>query len=413
MELKSSVRTLEHVPLSKLTPFQENMKMLSDGNYRKLRREIEETGFSFAVHVWENMGHLFILDGHQRVECLRRMYENMPDPLVPIVKVAAVDFKEAKRKVMAAASQYGEFNTDNLRKMIETSGLTISQCADHFHFPEIDLKALIPDVIPPYGEEAPLSEPKVVKTVKGDVYELGGHRLVCGDATVLEDAEKLMRGEKADMVWTDPPYNVAYEGKTKDALTIENDSMEGKAFYQFLYDAFVNMLTATKPGGAIYVAHADSEGANFRSAMVGGGWLLKQCLIWVKQHMVMGRQDYHWQHEPILYGWAPGAAHNWYSDRKQTTVLNFDRPHRNEEHPTMKPVDLIEYMLGNSSARGDIVLDPFGGSGSTLVACQKQGRKARLLELDPKYCDVIVTRYCKLVESAEIIRNGEKVIWSF
>lgn len=231
------------------------------------------------------------------------------------------------------------------------------------------------------------------KTKPGDLYQLGRHRLICGDATVLTDIDKLMAGEKADAIWTDPPYNVAYQGKTKDSLTIENDAMNGEDFYTLLHAAFNNMILHTNSGGAIYIAHADTEGMNFRKAMVDAGWLLKQCLIWVKQSMVMGRQDYHWKHEPILYGWAPGASHNWFTDRKQTTVLEFNRPSRNADHPTMKPVELVEYCLGNSCAPQGLVLDCFGGSGTTLIACEKSGRSARLSEIDPKYCDVIVKRW--------------------
>lgn len=229
----------------------------------------------------------------------------------------------------------------------------------------------------------------------GDVWLLGRHKLLCGDSTVADEVAKMMGEERADLVWTDPPYNVAYEGKTKEALTIQNDKQGDADFYQFLYDAFLTMFMFTRPGGGIYVAHADTEGANFRKAMVDAGWLFKQCLVWVKQTLVMGRQDYHWKHEPILYGWAPGAAHTWLGDRKQTTVLNFDKPSRNGEHPTMKPVELVEYCLNNSVIPGGLVLDLFGGSGTTLIACEKTGRNARIVELDPKYCDVIVARWEK------------------
>lgn len=244
------------------------------------------------------------------------------------------------------------------------------------------------------------------KTKLGDIYKLGNHRLLCGDSTIYTDIERLFVDKKADMIWTDPPYNVAYEGKTKEALKIQNDSMDGDSFYKFLYDAYTAMFMVTKPGGSIYVAHADSEGANFRKAMVDSGFLLKQCIIWVKNSIVMGRQDYHWQHEPILYGWAPGASHNWYSDRKQSTVFNCKRPQRNAEHPTMKPVELIEYFIGNSSQPGELVFDPFGGSGSTMIAAEKSGRVSYLCELDPKYCDVIVARWEKFTgKKAELI-NG-------
>jgi site-specific DNA-methyltransferase (adenine-specific) len=206
---------------------------------------------------------------------------------------------------------------------------------------------------------------------------------------------------------TDPPYNVAYEGKTKDALTIENDSMGDDDFYKFLYDFYSALTTAVKKGGAIYVWHASSEVINFGKAMVDAGWLLKQQLIWVKNTMVMGRQDYQWKHEPCLYGWLAGNSHKWYSDRKQTTVIEWDKPQRNGEHPTMKPIGLFAYQIENSSKKGDIVIDAFGGSGTTMVACEQLKRKARIIEFDPKYCDVIVKRMVKLDPTLVIKRNGE------
>jgi site-specific DNA-methyltransferase (adenine-specific) len=243
--------------------------------------------------------------------------------------------------------------------------------------------------------------------ILGDLFEIGEHRLLCGDSTQTDTFEKLMQGELADMVVTDPPYNVAYEGKTKDALTIENDSMGNDDFYKFLYDFYTALTTAVKKGGAIYVWHASSEVINFGKAMVDAGWLLKQQLIWVKNTMVMGRQDYQWKHEPCLYGWLKGDSHKWYSDRKQTTVIEWDKPMRNGEHPTMKPIGLFSYQIENSSKKGDIVIDAFGGSGTTMVACEQLNRKARIIEYDPKYCQVIIDRMKKLDPSLEIKRNGE------
>lgn len=197
----------------------------------------------------------------------------------------------------------------------------------------------------------------------------------------------------ADLLVTDPPYNVAYEGKTADALTIENDSMGDADFRDFLRKCYAAADSVMRPGASFYVWHADSEGFNFRGAAHDIGWQIRQCIVWVKNCMVLGRQDYQWRHEPCLYGWKEGAAHSWYSDRKQTTVLEFDKPRRNGEHPTMKPVDLIKYQVENSSAPGDIVLDLFGGSGTTLIACEMTGRINRSMELDPRYCDVIVRRW--------------------
>jgi len=214
-----------------------------------------------------------------------------------------------------------------------------------------------------------------------------------------------MEEKLADIVVTDPPYNVDYEGGT--GLKIINDKMSDDSFYQFLYDFYTALGSFTKPGGSWYVWHADSEGANFRRAMADSGLYLKQCLIWVKNRIVLGRQDYHWKHEPCLYGWKPGASHNWYSDRKQSTILEFDRPSRNAEHPTMKPVELITYLIGNSSKNGMIVADGFLGSGTTMVAAHQLNRKCYGMELDPKYCQVIIDRMRKLDPSIQIKRNGQ------
>lgn len=219
------------------------------------------------------------------------------------------------------------------------------------------------------------------------------HRVMCGDSTSIEAVETLMDGALADQLITDPPYNVAYTGKTKDALTIQNDSMGDDAFRQFLRDAFVSADAVMKPGAVFYIWHSDSEGFNFRGACKDAGWTVRQCLIWKKSSLIMGRQDYHWKHEPCLYGWKDGAAHLWSTDRKQTTVLEFDKPQRNDLHPTMKPVDLIEYQVMNNTEGEDVVLDLFAGAGSTLIACEKTGRYARMMELDPKYCDVIIRRW--------------------
>jgi site-specific DNA-methyltransferase (adenine-specific) len=266
------------------------------------------------------------------------------------------------------------------------------------------------------GEELEAQEddyeiPDEIKTdiVLGDLFEIGEHRLLCGDSTQTDTFEKLMQGELADMVVTDPPYNVAYEGGTKEKLTIENDSMSNDDFYKFLYDFYTALSTAVKKGGVIYVWHASSEIINFAKAMVDSGWLLKQQLIWVKSSMVMGRQDYQWKHEPCLYGWLKGDSHKLYSDRKQTTVIEWDKPQRNGEHPTMKPIGLFSYQIENSSKIGDIVIDAFGGSGTTMVACEQIKRKARIIEYDPKYCQVIIDRMRKLDPTLVIKKNGNAI----
>lgn len=235
--------------------------------------------------------------------------------------------------------------------------------------------------------------PKSTTTKLGDVYQLGKHRIMCGDSTDPANIEKLMDGKHADIWVTDPPYNVKYEGKTKDALTIDNDSMDDDSFLQFLTDAFSAVVPFLKEGGSFYIWHADSEGYNFRKACKVSGLTIRQCLVWNKNAMVMGRQDYHWKHEPCLYGWKDGAAHTWNSDRTQTTILDFNRPTQNKEHPTMKPVELIAYQITNNSLHGELVLDTFLGSGTTVIASEKTGRVCYGMELDPIYVDVAVKRW--------------------
>jgi DNA modification methylase len=255
----------------------------------------------------------------------------------------------------------------------------------------------ITDEIP----EVPFSQP-------GDIYELGSHRLMCGDSTDSKQVATLLDGVEADMIFTDPPYNVDYEGT---AGKIKNDKMEDDTFYLFLYDAFQNMFEHTKPGGAIYVCHADTEGLNFRNAFKNAGYKLAECLIWVKNALVLGRQDYHWRHEPILYGWKEGAAHYFVEDRTQDTIWEYNKPKKNEEHPTMKPLELVGKAISNSSRRHESVLDLFGGSGSTMIASDQLDRKSFLMELDERFVDVIVKRYIKHKESYEncyLIRNGKR-----
>ena len=256
------------------------------------------------------------------------------------------------------------------------------------------------DVWVPEEEKEGLTDPDEVPEVPadpvtqlGDLWILGDHRLLCGDSTKAEDVERLMDGHLADLWLTDPPYNIAYEGGSKKRDMIENDEMGDADFRSFLVLSYTTAHNALCPGAAFYIFHADTEGLNFRGAADDVGLQVRQVLIWNKNNSAFGRSDYHWKHEPCLYGWKDGAAHNWHNDRKQTTVLEFDRPSRSSEHPTMKPVELVEYCMGNSSTKGQIVLDSFLGSGSTLIAAEKTGRKCYGMELDPKYCDVIVKRW--------------------
>lgn len=246
----------------------------------------------------------------------------------------------------------------------------------------------------------PPVDPSTIISKKGKMYQLGEHRLICGDATVVDDIKKLMGGGGvADMIFTDPPYNVDYEGKTKDKLTIENDQMTNDDFYTFMLKSYEVMNEFSKKGAVAYICHSDTERVNFTLAFKNAGWKLAQVVIWAKQRFVMGRQDYHWQHEPILYGWKEGAGHYFVADRTQTTIWNIDNPAKSKEHPTMKPIELIIRALNNNSKEGDIVLDTFGGAGSTLIASQQAGRICYMSEIDPIYCDVIRKRYWKLLNN--------------
>lgn len=262
------------------------------------------------------------------------------------------------------------FDTDELAKLLD---------------PGIADGETDPDEAPPVPEEA-ITQP-------GDIWQLGEHRLICGDSCEPETYAQLLNDERVDLLLTDPPYNVAYQGGTDEALTIANDDMDAASYRQFLIDALGCAAAVLQPGAGFYVWHADTYGGIVRAACEEVELPVRQCLIWKKNSLVLGRQDYQWIHEPCLYGWKPGAAHRWMGDRAQTTVLEHDKPKRNGEHPTMKPVELITKLVQNSSGVEDLVLDPFGGSGSTLIACQRTGRRARLVELDPRYCDVIVRRW--------------------
>lgn len=383
------------IPVDQINPAPYNpRKDLKPGDpeYEKLKRSIEEFGFVEPL-VWNRRtGNL--VGGHQRLKVLLEQG-------VTEVECSVVDLDETKEKALNIALNKieGDWDMPKLKDLLEeldTGEFDIELTG--FDIDEIEklMTSFLADGEVKEDEfdlDKELESIEEPITQRGDCWRLGRHRLLCGDATLLSDVEKLMDGQLADMVFTDPPYNVDYEGKTSQRLKIQNDKMANETFYNFLYDAFVNYYAVSKPGSAIYICHADTEGVNFRTAMVNSGWALKQCLVWVKNTIVMGRQDYHWQHEPILYGWKPGAAHRWFGDRKQSTVWNYDKPTRNAEHPTMKPIVLPARAINNSCPANGIVIDFFGGSGSTLLAAEQTRRTCFMMELDPKYCDVIVKRW--------------------
>jgi site-specific DNA-methyltransferase (adenine-specific) len=374
----------------------------------KVAASIKEHGFRVPLVVTKD---LIIVAGHTRVKACKLLgIEKVPCHIAEDMDDGAIKaFRIADNRVAEEA----EWDNDKLRKELNEL---------EEQFPDVDLSSLgfdqdelddirlsdddLDDADDPAADEVP--EDVETRCKLGDVWQLGEHLILCGDSTLHDNFVKLLGEDKIDLTITDPPYNVSYTGKTKDALTIKNDEMDDESFYNFLYDVYVNLFVHTKEGSPVYVFHADSEGDNFRRAFKAAGFKLAQCLVWVKNCMVLGRQDYHWQHEPILYGWKEGAAHKWYSDRKQVTVLNFDRPTKNKEHPTMKPIDILCYLIKNGSRKGDIVWDSFMGSGSTLIAAHKTGRKARGMELDPKYCDVILTRWEDYAGEKAVLLNGNQ-----
>ena len=373
--------------VSDLIPYALNSRTHSDEQVAQLAASIREFGFTNPVLVDDQNN---LIAGHGRLLAARKLKMDK----VPVVVVTGLD--DRKRRALVIADNKLALNAgwDEEALRIELEDLS-ADFGELMGFSEDELLALLKqDASEGLTDEDAVPEaPEVPITVEGDVWVLGNHRLMCGDSTRLDHLEKLCDGNLVDMWLTDPPYNVAYEGKTKNALTIKNDSMDDNSFRSFLRDSYSAADAVMKAGAVFYIWHADSEGYSFRGAAHDIGWAVRQCLIWKKSSLVMGRQDYHWKHEPCLYGWKEGAAHLWATDRKQTTILEFDRPNRSTEHPTMKPVELFEYQMLNNTKGSDIVLDSFAGSGTTAIACEKHGRFARLMELDQKYCDVIIKRW--------------------
>ena len=380
---------IETRKVAELIPYVNNSRTHSDEQVAQIAASIKEFGWTNPILIDEKDS---IIAGHGRLMAARKLGHET----VPAIRLEKLT--EAQKKAYVIADNRLALNAGWDMELLKIELQNLQELdfdLDLLGFDAKELDAILePEQIEGLTDEDAIPDvPDEPITKPGDIYQLGKHRLMCGDSCSTNDMEKLCDGQLVDMWLTDPPYNVAYEGKTKDALTIQNDSMGDDQFRQFLRDAYVTADIAMKPGAVFYIWHADSEGYNFRGAAQDAGWKVRQCLIWKKSTMVMGRQDYHWKHEPCLYGWKEGASHLWATDRKQTTILEFDKPSRNGEHPTMKPVALFEYQLLNNTKGGDIVLDSFGGSGTTLIAAEKNGRVARIMELDPKYCDVIVKRW--------------------
>jgi len=376
-------------PVANLVPYARNSRTHSAAQVDKIAASIKEFGFLNPVIVDGENG---IIAGHGRILAAQKL------GLETVPTIEAAHLTDAQRKAYIIADNRlaldAGWDDEMLRvELQDLDAVDFDLTLTGFDLDEI--AALTADE-PTEGltdEDAVPEVPEQPVTVEGDVWLLGRHKLMCGDSTRIDHLEKLCEGQLVDMWLTDPPYNVAYEGGTSEKLTIENDEMSNDDFRQFLTESYTAANSVMKDGAVFYIWHADSEGYNFRGAAFDAGWKVRQCLIWKKSSLVMGRQDYHWIHEPCLYGWKEGAAHLWAADRKQTTIMEFNKPTRNGEHPTMKPVELFEYQMLNNTKGSDLVLDSFAGSGTIAIACEKHGRCARMMELDPKYCDVIIKRW--------------------
>ena len=394
---------MQLVPIAKLVPYQNNARTHSPAQIQKLRSSLREFGFINPVLIDRNFG---VIAGHGRIEAARA--ENITE--VPCVFVDHLTEAQKKAYILADNRMALDAGWDEEMLKIELSGLQemgydleltgfdATELSDFFGGTD---EAKEDD----FDVDAELQKPAFSKA--GDVWKLGRHTLICGDSTKQETYNTLLGDIKVNLVLTDPPYNVNYEGS---AGKIKNDNMAADKFYQFLLDAFTCMEKAMAVDASVYIFHADTEGLNFRRAFADAGFYLSGCCVWKKQSLVLGRSPYQWQHEPVLYGWKKSGKHQWYTGRKETTIWEFDKPKKNGDHPTMKPIPLLAYALGNSTQTNGLVLDPFGGSGSTLIACEQTGRVCYMAELDEKFCDVIVKRYIEQVstdENVSVIRDGQ------
>lgn len=403
----ADTQKFEQIPIDELVPYARNARTHSKEQIQQLRSSLREFGFVTPVVIDEK--HT-ILCGHGRVEAAKA------EGMTSVLCVYAERLTDAQKRAFILADNRLALNAgwDDEMLRVELSDL---QGADFdlglMGFDEKELANLFQDPdggVEDDGYDLTAALEKAAFVERGDVWTVGRHRLVCGDATKADDVALLMDGKQANLVVTDPPYGVSFQSAS--GLSIQNDSMKDEEFYQFLLASFQNMATHLEKGGAAYVFHADTEGLNFRKAFVDAGFHLAGCCIWVKDSLVLGRSDYQWQHEPILYGFLQNGHHPWYSDRRQTTIWNFKKPKKNKNHPTSKPLDLIGYPIGNSTQANGIVLDTFGGSGSTLMACEQMNRICFTMELDEKYASVILRRYVEDTgrpQDVFVLRKGKQI----
>ena len=407
---KKTTTDMQLVSLDKLIPYVNNARTHAPEQIKKLRSSLREFGFINPVIIDRDFG---IIAGHGRVLAARE--EGITE--VPCVFVDHLTEAQKKAYIIADNRMALDAGWDEELLRVEIESLQAEAfdiSLTGFGDDEIaDLFGKDKDKVEDDDYDLSAALEKAAFVEKGDVWIVGKHRLYCGDATNPDDVAKLMDGHRANLIVTDPPYGVSF--KSASGLTIQNDSIKNEEFYQFLYNAFANMVAHMENGGSAYVFHADTEGLNFRKAFIDAGFHLAGVCIWAKNSLVLGRSDYQWQHEPVLYGFLQNGKHRWYSDRKQTTIWNFDKPKRNANHPTSKPLDLLSYPIQNSSQENAIVLDTFGGSGSTLMACQQTNRICYTMELDEKYASVILRRYVEDTGDADgvfVLRGGERIAYS-
>ena len=402
---------MQLVDINKLIPYVNNARTHSPEQITKLRSSLREFGFINPVLIDREFN---VLAGHGRIAAAKEEGINE----VPCVFVEHLSEAQKKAYILADNRMSLDAGWDDELLKVEMASLQeMGFDVGMTGFDESELADLFADDNNTSAKDddfdltAALEKAAFVQ--RGDIWTVGRHRLMCGDATSAEDVAALMSGTKANLILTDPPYGVSF--RSSSGLTIQNDSMKNEEFYNFLLSAFQCMVEYLESGGAAYVFHADTEGLNFRRAFVDAGLHLAGCCIWVKDSLVLGRSDYQWQHEPVLYGFLQNGKHKWYSDRKQTTIWNFAKPKRNADHPTSKPLDLLSYPIGNSTQENAVVIDTFGGSGSTLMACEKMNRICCTMELDEKYASVILRRYVEDTGDADgvyVIRNGKKIPYS-
>lgn len=369
-----------------LNPYKNNPRK-NEKAVKMVAASIRDFGFKVPITIDKNNS---IVTGHTRLKAAIQL--GMKEVPCIILDDLTPDQIKAFRIADNRTSEIAEWDYDALA--IELSEIEIDMTPFEIQIPDAGDKIK--------EDEYDIKLPLVPKSKTGEIYQIGKHRLMCGDARKRKDVLQLVEGAVVDLVFTDPPYNVDYEGT---AGKIMNDKMDDKPFYHFLFESFKNMFEVSKLGGAIYVCHADTEGLNFRNAFHDAGYKLAECLVWVKNSLVLGRQDYHWRHEPILYGWKEGGPHFFVNDRTQDTVWEYNKPRRNGEHPTMKPIELCGRAINNSSRSGELVLDLFGGSGSTMIAADQLGRRCFMMEIDPQYVDVIIDRYEKFTGTKAVRIN--------